>query len=69
MSIQELPPPPAPSLPLVWGAKNIARAIGLNRRQAFQKLQSGELPGAKKIAGSWVLDVSVFRASFREVAP
>jgi hypothetical protein len=40
---------------LIWGADNIAHAIGLEPRQVYHLLNSGGLPVAKKVGGKWVV--------------
>src|SRR4051794_10686510 len=52
----------------VWGGVEIGRLLGVNRRKAFYLLERGHVVGAKKIGGSWCLDVARFRASFEEAA-
>jgi hypothetical protein len=49
---------------IVWGAANIAPHIGKTTKGAFSVLESGRVPGAKKIAGRWALNLRVFHASF-----
>lgn len=66
MSLAEISPPPVPRSHLIWGAEGIARYLGLSTRAAFHKLKSGEVPGAKKIAGNYVLDPQAFRDAFRD---
>jgi hypothetical protein len=53
---------------VVWGAKAIAPFLGRTEKGAFGALESGRVPGAKKIAGKWALDLSVFRAAFKVAA-
>jgi hypothetical protein len=50
--------------PIVWGAAAIAPHIGRSVKGAFGALESGKVPGAKKIAGRWALNLSVFHAAF-----
>lgn len=52
------------SLDLVWGAANIARTIGRTPRATYHALESGQIPGAAKIAGRWCLSPSKFVAAF-----
>jgi hypothetical protein len=49
---------------IVWGAAAIAPHIGRSVKGAFGALESGKVPGAKKIAGRWALNLSVFLAAF-----
>ncbi|TCU75101.1 hypothetical protein EDE08_103318 [Bradyrhizobium sp. R2.2-H] len=51
---------------LVWGAKAIGKVIGRSEKGAFHALESGRVPGAKKIAGRWGMHVPTFLASFTE---
>jgi hypothetical protein len=53
---------------IVWGAAKIAPYLGRTEKGAFSALESGRVPGAKKIAGRWALNVRVFRASFETAA-
>jgi hypothetical protein len=49
---------------IIWGAAAIAPIIGRSEKGAFGALESGKVPGAKKIAGRWALNLSVFLAAF-----
>jgi hypothetical protein len=49
---------------LVWGAEAIAPHIGRSTKGTYHALESGKVPGAKKIAGRWALNLRVFLASF-----
>lgn len=49
---------------LVWGAEAIAQHLGRTVKGAFGALESGKVPGAKKIAGRWALNLRIFYASF-----
>ena len=40
---------------IIWGAKNIGRAINRNERQTFALLEGGKIPGAKKIGHIWTV--------------
>jgi hypothetical protein len=53
---------------VVWGARKIAPHLGRSEKGAFHALESGKVPGARKIAGRWALDIRVFRASFKAIA-
>jgi len=59
---------PSPDTQVIWGAKNIAPFLGRSEKGAFQILESGKIPGARKVGGRWALDLRVFRASFESVA-
>ena len=50
---------------IIWGCKAIAEAIGRSEKACFHALQENKIPGAKKIAGRWGLDYSVFVAAFQ----
>jgi hypothetical protein len=56
MSIQEATST-APEI--VWGAVKIAPHIGRSVKGAFGALERGQIPGAKKIAGRWALNLRV----------
>jgi hypothetical protein len=50
----------------VWGAAAIGPIIGRTEKGAFHALESGRVPGAKKVAGRWGLHIPTFRNSFAE---
>jgi hypothetical protein len=52
----------------VWGCKSIAEAIGRTEKATFHALQDGKIPGTKKIAGRWALDLQLFAAAFQKEA-
>ena len=49
---------------IVWGAKAIAPHLGKSVSGTFATLETGKIPGAKKIAGRWGLDLRVFHRAF-----
>jgi hypothetical protein len=49
---------------IIWGCAAIAKAIGRSEKATFHALQQNKIPGAKKVAGRWGLDFSVFVAAF-----
>jgi hypothetical protein len=51
---------------IVWGASAIAPHIGRSVKGAFGALESGKIPGAKKIAGRWALNLRVYHAAFHD---
>jgi hypothetical protein len=54
---------------IVWGAEAIAPYIGRTLKGTFGALETGRIPGAKKIAGRWALHVPTYLAAFKsEVA-
>jgi hypothetical protein len=53
-----------PADQLVWGAQAIAPHLGRTVKGTFGALESGRVPGAKKVAGRWGLNLAVFYASF-----
>jgi hypothetical protein len=58
------PVPQIESAPrVVWGARNIATAIGRSERAVFHMLEKDALPGAKRIGGRWCFDPTVFFAT------
>ncbi len=57
-----------PGAELIWGAANIGKAIGRTEKSAFQMLEAGKIPGAKKVGGRWAFRPAVFFASFDEAA-
>jgi hypothetical protein len=58
----------APADQIVWGARAIGKAIGRSEKAAFQMLEAGKLPGARKVAGRWAFNPKVFFAAFDEAA-
>ncbi len=40
---------------LIWGVERIADEIGRDRRQVYHLLNTGALPGARKVGGRWVI--------------
>ena len=55
------------ALPLVRGAADIARVLGLpSERAAFHLLSSGKIPGSLRVGNRWYLDVDAFREAFRK---
>ncbi|WP_311272132.1 MULTISPECIES: helix-turn-helix domain-containing protein [unclassified Rhizobium] len=54
-------------LDLLWGAEEIAQAIGRSRRSTFDMLDKGQLP-AKKVNGRWVIERSKLVEFFTEAA-
>jgi hypothetical protein len=53
---------------IVWGADAIAPHLGRSVKGAYGALESGRVPGAKKIAGRWALSLRVYHASFEVAA-
>jgi hypothetical protein len=53
---------------IVWGAIKIAPHLGRTEKGTYQALESGRVPGARKVAGRWGLNLRVFRASFENAA-
>lgn len=49
---------------IVWGAQAIGPHLGRTTKGAFNALESGRIPGARKIAGRWALNLRVYHASF-----
>jgi hypothetical protein len=43
---------PTAAVDVVWGAKNIGAVIGLNERQAYHRLERGQIP-ARKFGNTW----------------
>lgn len=53
---------------IVWGADAIAPHLGRTVKGAYCALESGRVPGAKKIAGRWALNLRIFHATFEVAA-
>jgi hypothetical protein len=58
--------PHSGSREVVWGAGSIAKAINRTERAVFHMLESGRLPGAKKISGRWCFVPSIFFSMMAE---
>jgi len=52
----------------VWGAAAIGPIIGRSEKGAFHALESGRVPGAKKVAGRWGLHLPTFTKHFTDAA-
>lgn len=52
---------------LVWGIKDIAKAIRRTPRQAFHLCANGALP-AKKVGNRWVADRQALQRFFQDAA-
>jgi len=46
--------PEAETLDLVWGAKAIAKVLGVTERACFHMLEKGDLPAARQVGQRWV---------------
>ena len=53
---------------IVWGATAIAPHLGRTVKGAYHVLETTTVPGAKKIAGRWALNLRIFHASFEQSA-
>ena len=53
---------------IVTGARKIAPYLNRTEKAAFCALEKGEVPGARKIAGRWVLNLRIYHAAFESVA-
>jgi hypothetical protein len=51
-------------LDLLWGAAPIGKELGLNPRQAYHLLESGVVPGARKVGGRWCASRGGLRRNF-----
>jgi hypothetical protein len=49
---------------IVHGAEAIAPHLGRSVKGAYGALESGRVPGARKIAGKWALNLTVYHRSF-----
>jgi hypothetical protein len=49
---------------VVWGAKAIGLALGLTERQAFHRLEAGQIPGARKVGRTWAASKCELRRMF-----
>jgi hypothetical protein len=55
-------------LEILWGVPAIAAAIGRTARATYHMLESGHLPGAKKVGGRWCVSRRSLVALFEMVA-
>jgi hypothetical protein len=53
-------------LDVLWGARAIAQPLGVSERRCFHMLETGAIPGAKKVAGRWAITRSRLRELFEE---
>ncbi|MER8782303.1 DNA-binding protein [Mesorhizobium sp. M1006] len=56
--------PDETDLSLIWGSPNIARAINRKPRITAYMLEKGEIPGATKVLGKWVISRHKLREKF-----
>jgi hypothetical protein len=49
---------------VVWGAEAISTHLGRTVKATFCALESGKVPGARKIGGRWAFNPKVFLAAF-----
>lgn len=49
---------------IIWGARNIGAVLGLTERQAFYRLEAGDIGCARKIGAIWVARRSALLALF-----
>lgn len=54
-------------LDLIWGSPAIAKAIGRKPRITAYMLEKGEIPGATKVLGKWVISRSKLLEKFRMI--
>lgn len=48
----------------IAGARAIAKHIGRTERAVYHLLERGQLPGAKRVGGTWTLCVKTFAKHF-----
>ena len=53
-------------LDIVWGARAIGKAINRNERVAYGLLESGQIPGARKLGGRWCVTAQKLREFFEQ---
>ncbi|RWO85762.1 DNA-binding protein [Mesorhizobium sp.] len=56
--------PEETDLDLIWGSPAIARAIKRKPRITAYLLEKGEIPGATKVLGKWVISRHKLREKF-----
>jgi hypothetical protein len=57
-----------PATDVIWGAKAIASYFRRTEKATYAALESGKVPGARKIGGKWALNPRVFHAAFESAA-
>ncbi len=58
---------PSENLDLIWGAKAIAKALGVTERACYHMLEAGALP-ARQVGSRWVASRKALEAFFAQVA-
>jgi len=53
---------------VIWGAAAIGKIIGLNPRQTFHLLETGQLRGARKVGGRWCITRRALLENFQPSA-
>ena len=53
---------------LVRTVPKISKVLDMTERSAYHALETGQIAGATKIAGRWVLDLDTFYASLHKSA-
>lgn len=51
---------------VIWGARAIGKAINRNERVAYGLLESGQIPGAKKVGRRWCVTARTLRQVFND---
>jgi hypothetical protein len=49
---------------IVWGAKAIGRVLNLTERQAYHRLESGQIAGARKVGSTWTGSTRALKRPF-----
>lgn len=57
------------TIDLVWGARNIAKVLGITERACFHMLEKGELPGTRQVGQRWVASYKRLREHFEGETP
>jgi hypothetical protein len=49
---------------VLWGAKAIGQVLNLTERQAYHRLEAGQIPGARKVGKTWAASRSTILRMF-----
>jgi hypothetical protein len=59
----------AASTDIVWGAKAIGQVLGLTERQTYHRLESDQIPCARKFGTTWAASKRALQRLFEPASP